>query len=143
MEPIAIRNHILISFCRHNDDPSHASMPFDTHRSGPVMSDGGGLLVLESLESALTRIPRPKIYCEIGGYMSNCDAYHIMRPKPTGEGKFKCAKAAMIEAKVVPSMVGKLYNIYINKLDSFNTHAASSLIGDQAESHYIKAIMGD
>ena len=43
-------------------------MPFDTNRSGPVMSDGGGLLVLESLESALKRVPRPKIYCEIGGY---------------------------------------------------------------------------
>ncbi len=53
---------------KYNDDPAHASMPFDTQRSGPVMSDGGGFVVLETLESALSRTPRPKIYCEVSGY---------------------------------------------------------------------------
>ncbi len=81
-------------------------MPFDTNRNGPVMSDGGGFIVLESLESALSREPKPKIYCEMTGYSQNCDAYHILRPKPTGEGNLRTALSAMVEAKITPSMIG-------------------------------------
>lgn len=117
---------------KYNDDPAHASMPFDTQRSGPVMSDGGGFVVLESLESALSRKPRPKIYCEVSGYSQNCDGFHILRPKPTGEGMFKAVKEALIEAKLTPNMI-----------DSFNTHATSTIVGDQAEANFIKQILGD
>lgn len=71
-----------------NDNPEKASMPFDEKRSGPVISDGGGALILESLESAIKR-KAPHIYCEIGGYSENCDAFHILRPTADGIGLFK------------------------------------------------------
>jgi 3-oxoacyl-[acyl-carrier-protein] synthase II len=70
-----------------NDDPTHASMPYDKKRAGPVMADGGGVLILESLDSALER--GAKIYCEIGGFSMNTDAFHILRPSDNGIGLFK------------------------------------------------------
>lgn len=71
----------------YNHDPTKGSRPFDRDRKGPIMSDGGGALVLESLESALQR--KAKIYCEVAGYSQNCDAYHILRPTDNGIGLFK------------------------------------------------------
>lgn len=86
---------------KYNDQPEKASMPYDIKRQGPVMSDGGGVLILENLESAQER--GAHIYCEIGGFSQNSDAFHILRPTDNGIGLFKAIHSAMIEAQVTPS----------------------------------------
>ena len=85
----------------YNEDPTHASRPYDMKRAGPVMSDGGGVLILEELDSAIKR--NAKIYCEIGGFSTNTDAYHILRPTDNGIGLFKALQHALVEAGITPS----------------------------------------
>lgn len=85
----------------YNDEPEKGSMPFHKKRCGPVISDGGGLLLLEDLEHAIKR--DAKIYCEIIGQSQNCDAYHILRPNEKGLGTLRVMKEAMIEAQITPS----------------------------------------
>ncbi|MBQ9614767.1 MAG: beta-ketoacyl-[Selenomonadaceae bacterium] len=80
----------------HNDDPAHASRPFDKNRSGFVMGEGAGLVVLESLEHAKAR--GAKIYAELVGYGMNNDAYHITSPAPHGEYQSKCIQLALDDA---------------------------------------------
>ncbi len=71
-----------------NADPEAACRPFDVRRSGTVLSDGGGMILLESLESAKSRKAK-NIYAEISGFGITCDAYHILRPTDTGVGLIK------------------------------------------------------
>lgn len=113
-----------------NNDPTKASRPYDQKRAGPIMSDGGGVFILESLESALERGAR--IYCEIGGFSMNTDAYHILRPTDNGIGLYKAIKNAMIEADVTPSMI-----------DSINSHATSTPAGDLSEAYALKKLLGN
>jgi len=94
------------------------------------MSDGGAVLVLENLQSAVER--GAQIYCEISGFSQNTDAFHILRPTDNGIGLYKAIHEAMIEANVTPSMI-----------DSFNSHATSTPAGDQSEAVAIKKILGN
>ena len=80
-------------------NPNEASMPFDKNRSGFVMGEGAGILILENLDHALKR--NAKIYGEIVGYGSTCDAYHMISPDPKGNGAFKSMTQAIKDADIV------------------------------------------
>lgn len=111
-------------------DPDKASIPFDSKRSGFVMGEGAGVLMLESLEHAQAR--GAKILGEVVGYGANCDAYHMTAPSPDGSGAGKAMKLALNEAGVAPEEVG-----YIN------AHGTSTPANDQAEAKAIHYALGD
>lgn len=111
-------------------DPNRASIPFDQERAGFVMGEGAGILVLEELEHALKR--NAKIYAEVVGYGSNCDAYHITAPSEDGSGAAKCMKLAMADAGITPDQIG-----YIN------AHGTSTPMNDKVETKAVKAAFGD
>lgn len=111
-------------------DPNKGSRPFDENRNGFVMGEGSGILVLESLEHAQAR--GAKIYGEVVGYGSNCDAYHMTAPTPDGSGASKAMKLAMDEAGIQPEQVG-----YVN------AHGTSTPANDVAEANAIKIALGD
>lgn len=115
---------------RNNDDPRHASCPFDTKRDGFVMGEGGGALVLETESHALAR--GAHIYGEILGCANNNDAYHITSPRPHGEGGAHCMALALADAGVRPEQVG-----YVN------AHGTSTPVGDVLECDAIRTVFGD
>ncbi len=114
----------------HNDDPAHASRPFDKNRSGFVMGEGSGVVVLESLDHAKAR--GAHIYAEIIGYGSNSDAYHITSPAPQGEFQAKCMQLALDDAGVKPE-----------EIDYINAHGTSTHMNDEGESAAIKTVFGE
>ncbi len=113
-----------------NDEPEKASRPFDMDRDGFVMGEGAGVIILESLETALER--GAGIYAEITGYGMAADAYHITSPSPNGEGAARCMKMALQDAGVDPSVVN-----YIN------AHGTSTKAGDEIETYAIKTVFGE
>ncbi len=113
----------------HNDDPEHASRPFDKGRSGFVMGEGCGIVVLESLEHAKAR--GAHIYAEVAGYGANSDAYHITSPAPHGEFQAKCMQLALDDAGMQASEV-----------DYVNAHGTSTHLNDQGETEAIKQVWG-
>lgn len=113
-----------------SNDPKIASIPFDSERSGFVMGEGAGILVLESLESAKKR--NANILAEIVGYGSTCDAYHITSPDPDGEGASRAMIEAIEEAKINREEVS-----YIN------AHGTSTKLNDKFETIAIKRTFGD
>ena len=111
-------------------DVDRASIPFDAERSGFVLGDGCGILVLEELEHAKARGAR--IYAEIAGYGSTCDAYHETSPDPEGLGGAKAMEFAVKEAGIDPALVN-----YIN------AHGTSTHMNDATETKAIKTVFGD
>ena len=113
-----------------NEDPKTASRPFDIDRDGFVLGEGGGCLMLEEYEHALSR--RAKIYAEIGGAGMTADAHHITAPAPDGEGAIRVMKNTLEEAGMKPENV-----------DYINVHGTSTPLGDIAETIAIKNVFGD
>ncbi|MBS6460231.1 MAG: beta-ketoacyl-ACP synthase II [Alistipes sp.] len=108
-----------------NDDPQHASRPFDKDRDGFVIAEGAGALIFEEYEHAVAR--GAKIYCEVAGGGMSADAHHMTAPHPEGKGAIISMRTALEDAEVA-----------IDEVDYLNTHGTSTPLGDIAE---LKAIM--
>ena len=113
-----------------NDEPTRASRPFDAARDGFVCGEGGGLLVLESLDHALARDAR--IYAEVVGYGMTGDAHHMTAPDPEADGAARAMSLAVRDAGIEPSTVG-----YIN------AHGTSTPYNDKSETMAIKRVFGE
>ncbi|MGE4271485.1 MAG: beta-ketoacyl-ACP synthase II [Desulfitobacterium sp.] len=112
------------------DIPHEGCRPFDARRSGFVMGEGAGILVLESEEHAQKR--QARIYAELSGYGSTCDAYHITSPAPGGVGAIQSMKLALEGAQVLPEAV-----------DYINAHGTGTNANDAAETAAIKSLFGE
>lgn len=112
-----------------NDNPTKASRPFDGNRDGFVMSEGAGILILESLSHALHR--EAKIYAEVIGYGASSDAYHIVATHPEGKGAYLAMRSALKNANISPEEV-----------DVISAHATSTKVGDISETMAIKQLFG-
>ena len=113
---------------RRNDDPAHASRPFDVDRDGFVMGEGCGLLVLEDYDHAVAR--GAKIYCELAGYGLSGDAYHITTPAT--DGPVRSMKMALNHAGLKPE-----------DIDYLNAHGTSTSVGDINESRAVRELFGE
>lgn len=113
-----------------NDEPEKASRPFDKCRDGFVIGEGAGMVVLEALEHAQKR--GAKIYCEVVGYGTTADAYHLTQPAPGGEGAAKSMAMAIHDAGIKPEDIN-----YIN------AHGTSTPYNDKFETMAIKSVFGD
>lgn len=112
-----------------NDDPTKASRPFDENRDGFVMSEGAGILILESLSHALRR--EAKIYAEVTGYGASSDAHHIVATHPEGKGANLAMRSALKNANISPE-----------EIDVISAHATSTKVGDISETMAIKQLFG-
>jgi 3-oxoacyl-[acyl-carrier-protein] synthase II len=108
-----------------NDDPAHASRPFDRGRDGFVLSEGAGIVVLEEYEHAKRRGAR--IYAEVVGFGMSGDGCHIVQPEPEGRGAAAAMRAMLADAEVAPDSV-----------DYINAHGTSTPLGDIAETKAVK-----
>ncbi len=113
-----------------NDDPERASRPFDRDRDGFLIAEGGGMLLLETLDQALER--GATIYGEVCGFGASADAYHMTAPDDSGKGMAAAMRAALKEAEVSPTEV-----------DHINAHGTSTPMNDVAETRAIKEVFGD
>ena len=113
-----------------NENPKTCSRPFDAERSGFVMGEGAGVLLLETEEHALKR--GAKIYCELAGYAANCDAFHITAPHPEGEGLSDCLQMAVESA-----------GIKLTDVQYVNAHGTSTPLNDKFETMAYKRVFGD
>ena len=113
-----------------NDDPQHASRPFDKDRDGFVIGEGGGALIFEELEHAQKR--GAKIYCEVVGGGMSADAYHMTAPHPEGKGALISMREALRDAELQPE-----------DIDYINAHGTSTPLGDTVELKAIQSLFGE
>ena len=128
--PLAIGGFTSMKALSQATDPARASIPFDAERSGFVLGEGAGILVLEELQHALSR--GAKIYAEFVGYGATCDAYHMTAPRPDGSGGAKAMAMALSDAGIAPEEV-----------DYINAHGTSTHLNDAGETAAVKAVFGD
>ena len=128
--PLAMAGFQSMQALSLSTDPGRASIPFDKERNGFVMGEGAGILVIEELDHALSR--KAKIYAEVVGYGTNCDAYHITAPNPEGEGGAKCMALAVKDA-----------GLNMTDIDYINAHGTSTGLNDSGETLAIKKAFGD
>ena len=128
---------LVAGFCRagaltaeFNDSPRAASRPFDARRSGFVMGEGAGILILETMEHALER--GATVYAEVAGFASTDDAFHITQPNPDGHAVTRAMKLALDDA-----------DISAEQVDFINAHGTSTPLNDRCETAAIKRVFGD
>jgi 3-oxoacyl-[acyl-carrier-protein] synthase II len=126
--PLAVAGFCALkALSTRNDEPEKASRPFEKNRDGFVMSEGAGILVLESLESAKQR--NASIFAEVIGFGCNADAYHITAPSPGGEGAARCMQIAIDDAGIKPE-----------DIDYINAHGTSTPMNDLSETIAMKTV---
>lgn len=130
ISPLGVGGFAAMKALSTADDAESASIPFDARRSGFVMGEGCGVLLLEELDAAQAR--GAKIYAEVVGYGANCDAYHFTAPAPGGTGGAACMRLALADGGVKPEQIG-----YIN------AHGTSTHLNDSCETAAIKAVFGE
>ena len=128
--PLAIGGFTSVKALTQAEDPARASIPFDAERSGFVLGEGAGMLLLEELDHALARGAR--IYAEVVGYGATCDAYHMTAPLPDGSGGARAMAMALRDGGVAPEEVG-----YIN------AHGTSTHLNDAGETAAVKTVFGE
>lgn len=128
--PTSIAGFTNIKALTQTTDKNRASIPFDKERSGFVMGEGAGILVLEELEHAKSR--NAKIYAEIVGYGASSDSYHITSPAPEGEGGARAMMNAIKDAHIQP-----------NEITYINAHGTSTHLNDSCETSAIKTVLGE
>ena len=128
--PTGIAGFTNIKALSQAEDKTRASIPFDKERSGFVMGEGAGVIVLEELEHAKKR--GAKIYAELVGYGASSDAYHITSPAPDGEGGARAMKNAISDA-----------HIEAKDIDYINAHGTSTHLNDACETQAIKTALGE
>ncbi len=128
--PFGIGGFAAMKALNTTDNPKRASIPFDKERSGFVMGEGAGALVLEEYEHAVER--GAKIYCEIVGYGATCDANHVTAPLADGSAAAKCMNFAIEDAKITPE-----------KITYINAHGTSTSLNDKSETLAIKNAFGE
>lgn len=126
---IGIAGFAALSTLSTATDPTRASLPFDKQRSGFVMGEGAGVLILEALEHALAR--KAPILGEVIGYGATADAYHITSPDPSGQQAARAMKLAITEAQ-----------IDVSQIDYINAHGTATIGNDTAESQAIQQLFG-
>jgi 3-oxoacyl-[acyl-carrier-protein] synthase II len=122
--------NVMGALSTRNDDPQRASRPFDKNRDGFLMGEGAGILILESLEHAQAR--GVKILCEMTGYGTSDDAYHVSAPAENGAGAALSMQYALDDSKLKPDDIG-----YIN------AHGTSTQLNDKSETAAIKTVFGE
>lgn len=127
--PLAVGGFTSMRALCQSRDPDRASIPFDRERSGFVMGEGAGILILEELAHARAR--GAAILGELLGYAATCDAYHITAPAPDGEGAVRCIREAIADAGLSPAEIG-----YIN------AHGTGTPMNDRCEAAALRAVFG-
>jgi 3-oxoacyl-[acyl-carrier-protein] synthase II len=129
--PLALAGFAAMrALSQRNDDPQHASRPWDLNRDGFVMGEGAGILIIEELEHAKKR--GATIYCELTGYGMSSDAHHITSPAEDGSGMIRVMRSALRDAGLHPE-----------DIDYINAHGTSTYVGDRAETVAIKGTFAE
>ena len=115
---------------KRNDDPKKASRPFDAERDGFVLGEGGAVLIMETLDSAIDRGAEP--IAEMTGYGSTADAHHVTQPAPDGEGAARAMTIALNDAKLKP-----------DEVDYINAHGTSTQLNDKFETMAMKTVFNE